>query len=476
MSANHAEGSLRPDIKAGNIIPINRIFRPQGFDDLIDQSDGTLHITLGQKDAATAVSLGLPCISIGNQRGGFANPDQEDLTNTSPIHSEIKKIIEDHGIERVLVICPPDSLKLGPRLAGNDMLTFADALKYQVIDLSVASYECPPSKRKTVLDQHLDEWIRTAGRDRVIADLNSHLAKQAKAYAGIRMLSLNDLLRAPLRPRPKMLGDWLSHRSLILLYGPRGLGKTQFSLEVAVAVATGGQFIGWQAPKAENVLYIDGEMNGSIMRQRLSEITSSNGKKTAETLAIITPDISPVVPDLASDEGRQDITTVAERHQAKLVVLDNISSLCRSGSYSENDAESWADIQAWAIQMRSKGITVLFVHHAGKSGEQRGTSKREDVMDVCIALKPPGQKVSDHDGAAFEVHFTKSRDAHGEAVRPQHIALSTSEDGIRSWYVIEAVDPRIAEAKRLHAEGMSLRDIADTMEIGKSTVDRLLKK
>ncbi|WP_456679309.1 hypothetical protein [Bradyrhizobium sp. S3.7.6] len=68
-------------------------------------------------------------------------------------------------------------------------------------------------------------------------------------------------------------------------------------------------------------------------------------------------------------------------------MLDNLSTLVNGGT--ENDAESWISMQAWLLQLRRRGVTVLVVHHAGRGGNARGTSKREDVLDTVIQLKRP---------------------------------------------------------------------------------------
>ena len=41
----------------------------------------------------------------------------------------------------------------------------------------------------------------------------------------------------------------------------------------------------------------------------------------------------------------------------------------------------------WILYLRAKGKSVIFVHHAGKNGKQRGSSRREDVLDTVIFLK-----------------------------------------------------------------------------------------
>lgn len=50
----------------------------------------------------------------------------------------------------------------------------------------------------------------------------------------------------------------------------------------------------------------------------------------------------------------------------EFVVLDNLSTLCRTGK--ENESESWIVVQQWILSLRRRNITVLLIHHAGKSG------------------------------------------------------------------------------------------------------------
>jgi putative DNA primase/helicase len=53
----------------------------------------------------------------------------------------------------------------------------------------------------------------------------------------------------------------------------------------------------------------------------------------------------------------------------------------------ENDSDAWSPIQQWLLQLRRRGLAVLIVHHAGKTGGQRGTSRREDVLDSSFCLR-----------------------------------------------------------------------------------------
>ncbi len=69
------------------------------------------------------------------------------------------------------------------------------------------------------------------------------------------------------------------------------------------------------------------------------------------------------------------------------------------------------------VLFRRRGVSVLIVHHAGKGGEQRGTSRREDVLDTSISLRRPNDYVPT-EGARFEVHFEKARGIHEDRAKP----------------------------------------------------------
>jgi len=108
-----------------------------------------------------------------------------------------------------------------------------------------------------------------------------------------------------------------------------------------------------------------------------------------------------IMSDLADAEGRQELDRIIENCGPELIILDSISTLVRSGV--ENEAESWAPIQDWLLQHRWRGRTVILVHHQGRSGLSRGTSKREDVMDTMIGLR----KMTDDDATAPTIVFSR---------------------------------------------------------------------
>jgi hypothetical protein len=287
-------------------------------------------------------------------------------------------------------------------------------------------------------------------------------------------VTIHDLLTRDLPKIEPLLSPWLGMQTLNMVYAWRGVGKTFFALNVAYAVASGGEFLGWTADEPHGVLYLDGEMPGETMKKRLAAIVAASEKECdPEKFRIITPDLQPgFMPDLATVEGQADI----EAHitvSTKLIVVDNLSALVRRGG-RENDAESWLNVGEWAMYQRSQGRSVLFIHHAGKNGDQRGTSKREDILDTVIRLARPSDYDASREGARFNVEFLKDR--HHAAGEPFEAALSTDEQGAQVWTTKSLESCREAQMIEFAELGLSVTDIANELGVHKSTVSRTLKK
>jgi len=283
----------------------------------------------------------------------------------------------------------------------------------------------------------------------------------------LEVVTLPDFLRRTFPPRSMLLAPWLPLKGLAMAFSPRGVGKTHFALGVAYAVATGGYFLKWKAPAPRKVLVLDGEMPASVLQERLSEIVDKADKEPPadDYVRILAADLCEFgLPDLSTKEGQDAIAP--HIGDAELIIVDNLSTICRSGK--ENESESWATVQAWALQMRREGRSVLFIHHAGKGGEQRGTSKREDVMDSVLKLSLP-EDYSPADGARFVVTFTKSRGFHGPDAEPFEAGL---RDG--AWSTKDIEDALAAQAYELSQDGMTQRQIAHQFNCSPAKVNRMI--
>lgn len=290
----------------------------------------------------------------------------------------------------------------------------------------------------------------------------------------LRAVALGEFLTMELPTRETLLRPWLPAQGLVMVHASRGTGKTFFGLGVAVAVASGGEFLGWKAPSAKRVLYLDGEMPAISMQERLQKIVAGmqGPSPDPDSFHLITPDLQETgMPNLADTEERQRLDPHIEC--ADLIIVDNVSTLCRGGR--ENEAEGWQGVQDWLLLMRSVGKSVLLIHHSGKGGAQRGTSKREDILDTVISLRHPAD-YSPQEGAHFEVHFEKSRGFCGEDARGLDVKISADETGVLSWATRTQEACTFDRVVALTNDGLSAGEVVVELGVNKSTVSRHLKK
>jgi RecA-family ATPase len=202
----------------------------------------------------------------------------------------------------------------------------------------------------------------------------------------LKPICLNDFLELDVPPREMLLNSILPERSLAMLYAPRGVGKTMLSLSIGLAVASGSRLLRWNAPRPRRVLYVDGEMPLVSLQERLRLISAGFGAEIPnDGFRILAADHTENGISLGSEDGQNAIEQ--SLGDVDLLILDNLSALCTTGSESASDA--WVPMQNWLIKLRRQGISVLLIHHAGTNGRQRGTSRREDALDTVIALRRP---------------------------------------------------------------------------------------
>lgn len=319
------------------------------------------------------------------------------------------------------------------------------------------------------INGHTRDWLAIECAPEIEICREKAQAEFQPAYTrGLNPLTSRQLLLREFPPRELVLAPWLPTQGVAMIHAKRGVGKTHASIGVACAVAAGASFLSWSAPKPRRVLFIDGEMPGADIKERFARtITGIEANISDDHFKLVAADIEPDgLPDLANEDAQQFYGEVVA--PADLVIVDNLSTICRS--LRENEADSWGPVQSWALRMRRDGKSVLFIHHAGKSGGQRGTSRKEDILNSVIALKLPPDYTPTQ-GARFEVHYEKHRGFFGDDAKPFEAWL---RDG--KWHVTDVSradddDSLLA----LSEQGLSSREIEKRTGVPKSTVNRRIK-
>jgi putative DNA primase/helicase len=128
------------------------------------------------------------------------------------------------------------------------------------------------------------------------------------------------------------------------------------------------------------------------------------------------------------------------------------------------------------MELRKRGLVVLLIHDSGKSGEQRGASRREDVLDTVIGLRRP-EDYEPRQGARFEVHVEKSRAHFGEGGRPFEASVISTPDGRGlTWSARDLKPSHLEEAVALFRSGVTVRAVAAQLGIARSSAGWLRQK
>jgi putative DNA primase/helicase len=297
----------------------------------------------------------------------------------------------------------------------------------------------------------------------------------SEAPQALHAFGLHEFLSIQMPPREMLLDPILPERSLAMLYAPRGIGKSWLSLSMSLAMASGQPLLRWDAPRQRSVLYVDGEMPLVSLQERLKLISGGLGNTVPnERFRVLAADHVPfgATLNLCSEEGQRALEPLLKG--IDLLILDNLSTLCTTGSESASD--TWVPMQNWLLKLRRQGVSVLLVHHAGVNGRQRGTSRREDALDTVIALRRPEDYLPE-EGARFEVHFEKLRNrAEGAGALPFEASIqgtgSNGQEAIH-WNHRDLKPRLLNEAAQLFSEGMTVREVAVTLRISKSEAGRL---
>lgn len=253
-------------------------------------------------------------------------------------------------------------------------------------------------------------WERNSNSTQIFADLAEFLKMSSNGHGNNSLIAVDvlDFLTLKLDPIDFVIEPILPVSNSAMIFAPTGVGKTYIMLHMAYSVAVGAPrcFV-WDIPRARPVVYVDGEMDQLTLQERQTEIAKSFDPVYPERgfLKIITPDQQPKYPPrINTKEGRARI----EEHLSpgSFCILDNIVTLCPGGD--EKESEDWSVIQEWILYLRRNYISLFMVQHAGKSGDQIGTSKKEIQLSCNIKLRNLNVYTPE-DGLRVEARLTKLR-------------------------------------------------------------------
>jgi putative DNA primase/helicase len=310
-------------------------------------------------------------------------------------------------------------------------------------------------------------------------DGNKELQEEREAIQAERdfnlndsILSFKDLISLELPEKRTILDPWITEKSITLISGWRGTGKTWLALSVIDAITKGKSFGPWETETSVPCLYLDGEMPIQDMQLRAKQL--GIGQNCTSPIYLYSNDyaIDSGIhgANLLDETWRDNMKNYLLLNNIKLWVVDNIASL--APGIDENKKDEWDPINAYLLALRFAGIATILLHHVGKGGEQRGTSAREDNIDTSIKLKQPDDYETE-EGCRFIMEFKKNRVVDGD-----HFLIADQEFHFESgrWTFDNAKAKKRDQIAEMLKEGKSNKEIAQETDVTPAYVSKVKRE
>ncbi len=178
--------------------------------------------------------------------------------------------------------------------------------------------------------------------------------------------------------REWLVEGMMPYRSITLLSGDGGTGKTLLALQLAVAVASGGYWIG-RTVKSGSVLFVSAEDDKDELHRRIFDVCSQQNVSLLDLPIRVSPLVG-VDAILAAPEGKLNIlkTTALFRgleakireFQPELVVLDTLADLFGGDENQRSQARQFVGLLRGFCSRHQ--TTILVLAHPSLGGMARG--------------------------------------------------------------------------------------------------------
>lgn len=310
-------------------------------------------------------------------------------------------------------------------------------------------------------------------------------------YFSIQLFTAAEFLDLTFPDIEYLAGDWLPQGSSLLIGGAPKVGKSWFVYYLADAVARGKPFLKWETRKS-SVVIIDCDNRPQTVQKRLALMANGTNTRGADALRIITretfTDANTPFPNFRNKDQLEAVFNLIG--PCALVILDNVN-LAFPG-LNENDTTFWNDIEAFVLEARKRKMTCVIVHHTKKSDpyELSGSAKQYRIFETAIVLGKIGTEAGRE--AHFNVVFKHLREMSEQVVdfsakltRKDEASSDNGTISLLEWELGEYVEPqpnllsmansKREEARLLKLEGYTTSQVAECMNIPRSTAGRLTK-
>jgi len=292
--------------------------------------------------------------------------------------------------------------------------------------------------------------------------------EKPKRAPGLVSYKFNEFCEKKYPPVFYYMYPFISSECVGLGWALAGVGKTLFMFDLMFHLSQGKKFLHWVHSCPDDppsILYVEFEMASRQLQNRALEIAErENYKINFDNFRIATLGDQPhgQYRMLSTPEGRKDIEITAqqmfeETGKKPVIVIDNIRF--SMGDFDEKEGSNWIPLVMWCAEMRAKGFSIIYLHHATNVGDKfSGSSYANSNVNVEFMLRRPKEEEMhpDYDEdhyTQFVFQFKKMRENVIGALTPFLIVTCKTT---HAWYEFPILNKTERKVEELLHEGWSV--------------------
>lgn len=232
---------------------------------------------------------------------------------------------------------------------------------------------------------------------------------------------------------PKYLVDnLLVEEKVSMIFAEPGTIKSWLAMDIASAVSSGQSWLGERKVEQGRVLYVDFEDGKYEFHRRIDMLTG--GAARSDLGYVYAPG------NIVDQDWWIKLEGFVLKNKVKLVVIDTLAGA--TPGVDENDRNA-ADPLTYAGRLtETTKVTVLFLHHANRAGEIRGTSAFKATVDTLFKLESVEEDVEEGN------HKVKLSCVKSGQKKVYPVYLELTDDGLRKYEPTKEVEEGKDEDKR----------------------------
>ena len=234
-------------------------------------------------------------------------------------------------------------------------------------------------------------------------DDNARLYEQSEAKSKEkrrrRIYTIDELAAMP--PPQWHIKGIFPRKSIVILWGAPGTGKSFLALDWGLCTATGKTWMG-RAVHQGPVVYIAAEGVSGISKRCL---------RWCEHHQVTPPTTFGIIPEAFALIQQEELKALAEcikeqmSEAPALIVIDTLNRNIGGSESSEDDMGAF--IRSAELLQRAFDATILIIHHTGWNIErERGHSSLRGAADTMVSVAKMGERVTD----GIEIACVKQKD------------------------------------------------------------------